>query len=179
MTRPRRRRVFSRRDDEVLAAAESWARAMRGALRELTPEAADNAAEMYLRDLPGRRLEDVRVAFRAVAARAYAAEEKRRLDMEQGERAETYAEGDRVVVAIGDRAKWNADAASALDGQRGRVAEVKPGYHIPVAGTGVGPPQTGYLVELDAEVRLDDREATRPIRAFHFLAEDLRREQPS
>ena len=69
MSRPRRKRVFSRRDDEVLSAAERWARAMGPNLRELSPEAADVGAAMFLPDLPGRRAEDVRVAFRAVAAR--------------------------------------------------------------------------------------------------------------
>lgn len=83
MTRPRRKRVFSRRDDAVLTAAEGWARAMGGALRELTPEAADFAAEMYLRELPGRKLEDVRVAFRAVAARATNEEQARRDALEK------------------------------------------------------------------------------------------------
>lgn len=61
--------VFRRLDPELAAAGARWAEAMRY-IRELTTEAADGAAEAYVREHPSTPLEDAKGVFRGAARHA-------------------------------------------------------------------------------------------------------------
>lgn len=63
----RRKRVFSRLDPALVAGAARWADEMGDCLRELTPEAADVGAAMYVQDHPAVALEDASAVFRKEA----------------------------------------------------------------------------------------------------------------
>lgn len=73
--------------------------------------------------------------------------------------------GDRVRVAIRDRATWHRATADALDGAAGTVEKVSTHE-----GTGHVRRVPYVLVKLDRPVR----ERRRTITAHHFDADDLR-----